>query len=425
LIRDKLRKATLKLKQEIDRETNSIRFQNRLNLNKTGVDQQIAGMWAGKIQAHVEMCYDKIYCHHWNLLGHRKTGAFVRACSAILGRYIESLGGTEAHKARRAHRAQGGMRQSVEGLYKSSAGSLRKELEERFDIEARELDLAASIELAENLASRVLPGADQNRNPTSVTTHSDFWRDLAEEFLALRRRFRYRAGNEPSDLMYSQVEALATRGASEIASAGASDLLAVWLEALRKERVPFQFSGQSNERLSADEYAQRITKGTVDGICRASAALCKKLEAQALKAEFDEKHRNVARTRTTAHRSEVISNLKVEVPASQQRRPESVPSSTVKSNRRGRVGPKPPLLQYRSGVKRAILVALTKTPTATDADICRTLDADGTEELPTTWRSRSADRSFFVAYSDRRTRHRIEVAISKMRRDLRQRGLLD
>jgi hypothetical protein len=48
------------------------------------VDEKILGMWAGKIQAHAEMCFDKIFCHHWSLLGHRKTGAFVRACSAIL-----------------------------------------------------------------------------------------------------------------------------------------------------------------------------------------------------------------------------------------------------------------------------------------------------------------------------------------------------
>jgi hypothetical protein len=143
LIRDKLRKATLKFKKEIDRETKVIRFRNRLNLNKTGVDEQIVGMWAGKIQAHVEMCYDKIYCHHWGLLGHRKTGAFVRVCSAILGGYLDRLGGTEAHEARIAHRRQGGVRPSVEGLYKSSAGSLRKELEEQLDIEARELDLVA------------------------------------------------------------------------------------------------------------------------------------------------------------------------------------------------------------------------------------------------------------------------------------------
>jgi len=145
LIRDKLRRATLGVRKEIDRETQRIRFENRLNSNKRGVDEKILGMWAGKIQAHAEMCYDKIFCHHWSLLGHRKTGAFVRACSAILGRHIDQLGNTEAHKAQMAHRRQGGVAQSLEGSYKSSAGLVRKQLEEEWDIEARELELAASI----------------------------------------------------------------------------------------------------------------------------------------------------------------------------------------------------------------------------------------------------------------------------------------
>src|SRR5438477_3187332 len=121
LIRDKLRRATLAVRKEIDKEARRIRAENRLNSNKRGVDERILGMWGGKIQAHVEMCYDEIFCRHWSLLGHRKTGAFVRACSAILGRYIDQLGNTEAHKARTAHRRQGGVAQSLEGSYKSSA----------------------------------------------------------------------------------------------------------------------------------------------------------------------------------------------------------------------------------------------------------------------------------------------------------------
>jgi hypothetical protein len=86
---------------------------------------------------------------------------------------------------------------------------------------------------------------------------------------------------------------------------------------------------------------------------------------------------------------------------------------------------KPLMLKYRSGIKRAILGALTRTPTATDAEVCRSLDADGGEELPGGWRSRKEDRSFFVAYTNSRTKRKIEIAISKIRRDLRERGLLE
>ena len=87
---------------------------------------------------------------------------------------------------------------------------------------------------------------------------------------------------------------------------------------------------------------------------------------------------------------------------------------------------KPLMLKYRSGIKLAILGALMKTPTATDAEVCRSLDADGGEELPAGWRSgKKEDRSFFLAYTNPRTRRKIEIAISKIRRDLRDRGLLE
>jgi hypothetical protein len=85
---------------------------------------------------------------------------------------------------------------------------------------------------------------------------------------------------------------------------------------------------------------------------------------------------------------------------------------------------KPLLLNYRSRIKSAILTAITKNPRATDADVCRSLDADGGEELPIGWKERREDRSFFDAYTKPRTKRKIEIAISKIRRDLRGRGLL-
>lgn len=85
---------------------------------------------------------------------------------------------------------------------------------------------------------------------------------------------------------------------------------------------------------------------------------------------------------------------------------------------------KPLILKYRSGIKLAILGALMKNPNASDAAICRSLDADGGEELPAGWKTRKEDRSFFGAYTNPRTKRKVEIAVSKIRRDLRDRGLL-
>jgi len=83
------------------------------------------------------------------------------------------------------------------------------------------------------------------------------------------------------------------------------------------------------------------------------------------------------------------------------------------------------LSKYRSEVKRGILIQLTRSPRATDKEICSGLDADGSVELPSSWRVDRGDRSFTTAYLDARLRRRIEIAISKIRADLRKQGLLD
>lgn len=82
------------------------------------------------------------------------------------------------------------------------------------------------------------------------------------------------------------------------------------------------------------------------------------------------------------------------------------------------------LSSYRSEIKRAILTQLALNPKATDGEICRGLDADGSVELPSGWKSKVSDRGFFDAYSDAVRRHKIEVTISKVRKDLRKQGLL-
>jgi hypothetical protein len=81
-------------------------------------------------------------------------------------------------------------------------------------------------------------------------------------------------------------------------------------------------------------------------------------------------------------------------------------------------------LNYRSPVKRAILVELTQKPSANDLEICRGLDADGAVELPARWQAKQGGRLFFDAYMDPVRRRKIEITISKVRADMRQKGLL-
>jgi hypothetical protein len=99
--------------------------------------------------------------------------------------------------------------------------------------------------------------------------------------------------------------------------------------------------------------------------------------------------------------------------------PETVPVSTTEGAVPGAL-----LSSYRSELKRVILTQLALNPKATDVEICRGLDADGSVELPSSWKSKVSDRGFFDAYSDVVRRHKVEVTISKVRKDLRKQGLL-
>jgi hypothetical protein len=81
-------------------------------------------------------------------------------------------------------------------------------------------------------------------------------------------------------------------------------------------------------------------------------------------------------------------------------------------------------LNYKSELKRSVLVGLTKNADATDLELCRWLDDDGAGELPSSWRSKTNDRSFESAYYDPKHRSKIQVLFSKIRRDMRDKGLL-
>jgi hypothetical protein len=82
------------------------------------------------------------------------------------------------------------------------------------------------------------------------------------------------------------------------------------------------------------------------------------------------------------------------------------------------------LLRYRSEVKRATVTELARKPGATDLDLCRAFDSNGSVELPKNWQPTPGDREFEKAYRDKRTRPKIEKTISKVRVDMRKAHLL-
>ncbi len=116
---------------------------------------------------------------------------------------------------------------------------------------------------------------------------SDFWRDLAAEFQRLPDGWTLAA--HWGDIVGSPAfgkwnitgtrsvvtgfEALARRAAMGVAGANTGDLFEAWLEKLLDE-------GFGKKPAS------------IVGLCKASEALCKKLESRALQAEFEEKKRD-------------------------------------------------------------------------------------------------------------------------------------
>ena len=107
----------------------------------------------------------------------------------------------------------------------------------------------------------------------------------------------------------------------------------------------------------------------------------------------------------------------------QERRSEQSGESAAGPGKRG-ASSSALLSRYRSEIKRGILMQLTLNPRATDSEVCRGLDADGAIEIPNSWKTKTGDRGFFKAYADPDLRHRVEVAISKVRDNLRKHGLL-
>jgi hypothetical protein len=132
--------------------------------------------------------------------------------------------------------------------------------------------------------------AGSTRPNQGMMANSNFWRNLADQFLALQDRLR---DGGSTAFIYKELKVLAGRGARELPVATSSeiapDLLAVWLDASKEERLASQFSSQSNEVWTEENYAPKLTKGTLDHLCEASATFCKGLEDNAVQVEFEER----------------------------------------------------------------------------------------------------------------------------------------
>jgi hypothetical protein len=80
-------------------------------------------------------------------------------------------------------------------------------------------------------------------------------------------------------------------------------------------------------------------------------------------------------------------------------------------------------LKYKSPMKRAIAWALSIDPEASDLRICRRFDEDGFVALPKSWTT-GDNRSFERAYKDPKHRRKVENLFSRVRTDMRKKGLL-
>ena len=135
---------------------------------------------------------------------------------------------------------------------------------------------------------------------------SDFWRDLASQFLSipdaslLRADRDYKLGSETGNWRLSgntrsiaHFDSLARRGAFELTSEENSDLLTAWLEALMAHPGSGYRQGVYYKEVTADgtDGPNHMT-GSINHPHEGSANFCKALESEALQTEFEEKQRN-------------------------------------------------------------------------------------------------------------------------------------
>lgn len=143
---------------------------------------------------------------------------------------------------------------------------------------------------------------------------SDFWQQRAAEFLLIpgskvlradgQRTIRsgetwqWRLTGGATQFTIQTFETLARRAASEIASAGTTNLLRAWLDAIREEHINFRSDGIATEVDDNGNNGLGYMFGTITDVCDASVILCRRLEATAIQTEFEEKQINHPRNWT-------------------------------------------------------------------------------------------------------------------------------
>lgn len=447
LIRDKLLLASQQLRKDIDKASAKIRFANRLNLNKNGVEMTVAQMWMQKVDDYAGRCYE-ILCHHWNLLGESKTGAFVRVVLDILVARIEHFGGGAAHAASMAHRRRGSIGTSPAGLYETSARAICDHWRTKLDIEARELDLAASIERAQKRTKPAMPRPENSRNPPAVTFPLDPVAILKPgEIVAECEPLSSEAtGTTGAAVEILQRLGFGAEGQGWPSPAFGPALPGVMGELKRAHRIltargflvvgdPLNPLGDGRSWVLRFEPTNKLPNDAdpadlahqyleSEGVKVATRPV--QDDQTLLVALWDSGQVDATPAKNKRTANEVLVKRRNHSRSGSRQRPkDTVPAHTGKNKSRRRPKSDGLLSSYRSEIKRAILAQLALNPKATDVEICRGLDADGSVELPPSWKSKLSDRGFFDAYSDAVRRHKVEVTISKVRKDLRRHGLLD
>jgi hypothetical protein len=138
----------------------------------------------------------------------------------------------------------------------------------------------------------------------------------------------------------------------------------------------------------------------------------RQLEAEAKECEHAERTKNSSSNATSETRPTSLSSDET---LNGPRTPDSHSPADRKT---------PTSLNYRSELKRAVALLLIKDPNVSDLNICRGLDADGAVELPQSLTGDGQRRLFIAAYKDPRHRHRLETTFSRVRRNMRDKGLL-
>jgi hypothetical protein len=143
-----------------------------------------------------------------------------------------------------------------------------------------------------------------------ANSDSDFWREFAANFQALsipysdlRADWTYvlKSGTlgdwriVGNATQRSQFESLARRAATRLPEKRSTDLLVAWLTALKEVSIGFILSDRFPTEMNDDgSKGATYMMGSIARLCEASANFCRKLESEALQAEFEEKLRNAS-----------------------------------------------------------------------------------------------------------------------------------